>query len=291
VASKIRYLHEYHHRVIHNTYPVPTGTDIANTLKYFSQTLLSVLRDSPSERGQQSRDAQLSEYPSLDYQGLYVTLVTLLDLVPLLQHGQHDLGQSIFYTTACLLPFLSDDILSTLPYTMISTLATFPPFLHKDITEYLSTSFLPMAICSRGREGNVPQHVNLSASSMLMIAMQYTSNPVYHCQLLECLMKYKQEVWKDLLYVIAYGPSQVKPPAVQMLFHYWPNLKPPGAISEYRGLQYTAWNPIHCQHIECHNAINKPAVKMCIDAALSVALGDKPPPLYLCEECSQRIAG
>ncbi|XP_018085936.2 protein unc-79 homolog isoform X1 [Xenopus laevis] len=353
-ASKIRYLQEYHNRVLHNIYPVPSGTDIANTLKYFSQTLLSilsrsgkkenqdasnltvpmtmclfpvpfpltpslrpqvssinptvtrsllysVLRDSPSERGQQSRDAQLSEYPSLDYQGLYVTLVTLLDLVPLLQHGQHDLGQSIFYTTTCLLPFLSDDILSTLPYTMISTLATFPPFLHKDIIEYLSTSFLPMAICksvepneqvgSSRREGGVPAHVNLSASSMLMIAMQYTSNPVYHCQLLECLMKYKQEVWKDLLYVIAYGPSQVKPPAVQMLFHYWPNLKPPGAITEYRGLQYTAWNPIHCQHIECHNAINKPAVKMCIDASLSVALGDKPPPLYLCEECSQRIAG
>ncbi|MED6241243.1 Protein unc-79, partial [Ataeniobius toweri] len=347
-ASKIRYLQEYHNRVQHNIYPVPSGTDIANTLKYFSQTLLSilsrtgrkenqeasnfavpmtmclfpvpfpltpslrpqvssinptvtrsllysVLRDAPSDRGgqgQQSRDAQLSEYPSLDYQGLYVTLVTLLDLVPLLQHGQHDLGQSIFYTTTCLLPFLSDDILSTLPYTMISTLATFPPFLHKDIIEYLSTSFLPMAILgSTRREGGVPAYVNLSASSMLMIAMQNTSNPVYHCQLLECLMKHKQEVWKDLLYVISYGPSQVKPPAVQMLFHYWPNLKPPGAISEYRGLQYTAWNPIHCQHIECHNAINKPAVKMCIDPTLSVALGDKPPPLYLCQECSQRIAG
>uniref|UniRef100_H3BIL2 Unc-79 homolog, NALCN channel complex subunit n=1 Tax=Latimeria chalumnae TaxID=7897 RepID=H3BIL2_LATCH len=344
-ASKIRYLQEYHNRVLHNIYPVPSGTDIANTLKYFSQTLLSilsrtgkkenqdasnltvpmtmclfpvpfpltpslrpqvssinptvtrsllysVLRDAPSDRGQQSRDAQLSEYPTLDYQGLYVTLVTLLDLVPLLQHGQHDLGQSIFYTTTCLLPFLSDDILSTLPYTMISTLATFPPFLHKDIIEYLSTSFLPMAILGASRrEGGVPAYVNLSSSSMLMIAMQYTTNPVYHCQLLECLMKYKHEVWKDLLYVIAYGPSQVKPPAVQMLFHYWPNLKPPGAISEYRGLQYTAWNPIHCQHIECHNAINKPAVKMCIDPSLSVALGDKPPPLYLCLECSQRIAG
>ncbi|CAO2587202.1 Protein unc-79 homolog [Lemmus lemmus] len=343
-SSKIRYLQEYHNRVLHNIYPVPSGTDIANTLKYFSQTLLSilsrtgkkenqdasnlpvpmtmclfpvpfpltpslrpqvssinptvtrsllysVLRDAPSERGPQSRDAQLSDYPSLDYQGLYVTLVTLLDLVPLLQHGQHDLGQSIFYTTTCLLPFLNDDVLSTLPYTMISTLATFPPFLHKDIIEYLSTSFLPMAILGSSRREGVPAHVNLSASAMLMIAMQYTSNPVYHCQLLECLMKYKQEVWKDLLYVIAYGPSQVKPPAVQMLFHYWPNLKPPGAISEYRGLQYTAWNPIHCQHIECHNAINKPAVKMCIDPSLSVALGDKPPPLYLCEECSERIAG
>lgn len=80
---------------------------------------------------------------------------------------------------------------------------------------------------STRREGGVPAYVNLSASSMLMIAMQYTSNPgkplfwsmrtntpytvmlcsngsllyfflVYHCQLLECLMKHKQEVWKVL---------------------------------------------------------------------------------------------
>lgn len=71
-----------------------------------------------------------------------------------------DLGQSIFYTTTCLLPFLSDDILSTLPYTMISTLATFPPFLHKDIIEYLSTSFLPMAI----REYNPSQTINATYS-------------------------------------------------------------------------------------------------------------------------------
>ncbi|TRY55538.1 hypothetical protein DNTS_003662, partial [Danionella cerebrum] len=291
-GSKVRYLQEYHNRVLHNIYPVPSGTDIANTLKYFSQTLLSilsrtgrkesqeasdlavpmtmclfpvpfpltpslrppvssmipptvtrsllysVLRDAPAER-EHTREAQLSEYPSLDYQGLYSTLVTLLDLVPLLQHGQHELGQAVFYTTSCLLPFLSEDLLSTLPFTMISTLATFPPFLHKDVIEYLSSSFLPMAILgSRRREGGVPTYVNLSASSMLMIAMQYTSNPVYHCQLLECLMKFKQEVWKDLLYVISYGPSQ-----------------------------------------------------MCMDPALAVALGDKPPPLYICDECSQRIAG
>ncbi|KAJ7409284.1 protein unc-79 isoform X2 [Willisornis vidua] len=335
VASKIRYLQEYHNRVVHNIYPVPSGTDIANTLKYFSQTLLSilsrtgkkenqdasnltvpmtmclfpvpfpltpslrpqvssinptvtrsllysVLRDAPSERGQQSRDAQLSDYPSLDYQGLYVTLVTLLDLVPLLQHGQHDLGQSIFYTTTCLLPFLNDDILSTLPYTMISTLATFPPFLHKDIIEYLSTSFLPMAILGSSKREGVPAHVNLSASSMLMIAMQYTSNPVYHCQLLECLMKYKQEVWKDLLYVIAYGPSQVKPPAVQMLFHYWPNLKPPGAISEYRGLQYTAEISAICQKKNCSSHVRR-AVVTCFSAGCCGRHGNRP--VRYCKRC------
>lgn len=32
-------------------------------------------------------------------------------------------------------------------------------------------------------------------------------------------------------------------------------------------------------------------LQMCIDPTLSVGLGDKPPPLYICEECSQRIAG
>lgn len=205
-----------------------------------------------------------------------------------------DLGQSIFYTTACLLPFLTDDILSTLPYTMISTLATFPPFLHKDIIEYLSTSFLPMAICeynyvnkceksdlmnlknpilvkyiktflfptkknlfpsfpvgSTRKEGGVPAYVNLSASSMLMIAMQYTSNPgtslwsqslpvlefnvnflqlsvdtdlflflVYHCQLLECLMKHKQEVWKvHLLYIF----NPVKPSSSHKFYYFFSN--------------------------------------------------------------------
>lgn len=31
-----------------------------------------------------------------------------------------------------------------------------------------------------------------------------------------------------------------------MLFHYWPNLKPPGAISEYRGLQYTGQCSCFC---------------------------------------------
>uniref|UniRef100_UPI00358EFFB5 protein unc-79 homolog n=1 Tax=Myxine glutinosa TaxID=7769 RepID=UPI00358EFFB5 len=341
-ASKIRYLHEYHSRVMHNIYPVPTGTDIANTLKYFSQILLSillhagrrdppdsssvtvpvplcmppipfpttpsslplvrpgrspvtrsllcsVLRDVAFDCAQPSCDSRLAEYPSFDYVGLYAALVYLIDLVPVLQHGPYDLGQAIFYTMACLAPFLHDDILGTLPYTMVSTLATFPSFLHKDILDFLASTFLPMAIFGSSRRESVTAYVNLSAASMLMIVMQYTSNPVYHCQLLECLMKYKQEVWKDLLYVIAYGPAQVKSPAVQMLFHYWPNLKPPGAISEYRGLQYTAWNPIHCQHTECQNPINKPAVKMCMDPTFAVTGGDKPPPLYLCVDCIQKI--
>lgn len=41
VQAKLRCLHDYHQRLLHNTLPLPSGVDIANTIKYFSQTLLS----------------------------------------------------------------------------------------------------------------------------------------------------------------------------------------------------------------------------------------------------------
>jgi hypothetical protein len=41
VTARIRNLHDYQLRLLHNIMPVPSGVDIANTLKYFSQTLLS----------------------------------------------------------------------------------------------------------------------------------------------------------------------------------------------------------------------------------------------------------
>ncbi|ELV12147.1 Protein unc-79 like protein [Tupaia chinensis] len=253
VASKIRYLQEYHNRVLHNIYPVPSGTDIANTLKYFSQTLLSilsrtgkkenqdasnltvpmtmclfpvpfpltpslrpqvssinptvtrsllysVLRDAPSERGPQSRDAQLSDYPSLDYQGLYVTLVTLLDLVPLLQHGQHDLGQSIFYTTTCLLPFLNDDILSTLPYMCIDpslsvALGDKPPPLYLceecseriagDHSEWLIDVLLPQAeISAICQKKNCSSHVRRAVVTCFSAGCcgRHGNRPVRYCK-------------------------------------------------------------------------------------------------------------
>lgn len=40
VTAKIRNLTDYHLRLLHGVVPPPSGTDIANTLKYFSQTLL-----------------------------------------------------------------------------------------------------------------------------------------------------------------------------------------------------------------------------------------------------------
>lgn len=44
VQAKLRGLHDYHLKLLHSQIPVPSGVDIANTIKYFSQTLLSKLR-------------------------------------------------------------------------------------------------------------------------------------------------------------------------------------------------------------------------------------------------------
>lgn len=41
VTAKIRSLYDCQLRLMHNIQPLPSGVDIANTVKYFSQTLLS----------------------------------------------------------------------------------------------------------------------------------------------------------------------------------------------------------------------------------------------------------
>ncbi|XP_014206278.1 protein unc-79 homolog [Copidosoma floridanum] len=37
---KLASLHEYYQRLLHGNQPIPTGADIASTIKYFQQSLL-----------------------------------------------------------------------------------------------------------------------------------------------------------------------------------------------------------------------------------------------------------
>lgn len=46
----------------------------------------------------------------------------------------------------CLVPFLEHDLLDSLPYTVASTLAIFPPTLHKDTIDLLCSNMLPMTL-------------------------------------------------------------------------------------------------------------------------------------------------
>lgn len=52
--------------------------------------------------------------------------------------------------------------------------------------------------------------------------IKFTFETAHHCQLLECLMTFKQNVVKDLLCVIAYGTAISRSSAAKLLFYYWP---------------------------------------------------------------------
>ena len=57
-----------------------------------------------------------------------------------------ELGESVLNVLGCLVPFLENDLLDSLPYTVASTLAIFPPTLHKDTIDLLCSNLLPMTL-------------------------------------------------------------------------------------------------------------------------------------------------
>lgn len=57
------------------------------------------------------------------------------------------LGQAILQTISCILPFLEHEQIDTLPYTVSTSLGTFPSSLHKDIIDLLCHYLLPFTLC------------------------------------------------------------------------------------------------------------------------------------------------
>ncbi|BFZ12415.1 hypothetical protein BsWGS_15454 [Bradybaena similaris] len=207
--------------------------------------------------------------------------------MPVMPIGQLALGEAILNVLGWLVPFLEHDLLDTLPYTVASTLAIFPPTLHKDTIDLLCTSLLPMTLNSES--GEDPTYASESAAAIITMVFQHTENGAFHSQILECFMSMKKNIVKDILSIIAYGPPAAKAPAVHLLFHYWPQLNP--ALSDRRGVhyKYSAWPAILCQRKGCINEGNCQAVKMCINPALAIHSGDTPPPLYICSDCVQAL--
>ncbi|KAG0428209.1 hypothetical protein HPB47_024799 [Ixodes persulcatus] len=298
VTAKIRNLHDYHTRILHGLPPLPSGVDVANTLKYFSQTLLSVLKDVPSIpldmiRCHEKDHARTTLFPSLDYKALYHAIVQLVDAVPIIQSGAHALGHTILNTLACLVPFLEHEYMDTLPYIVASSMALFPNSLHKDIVDMLCNHLLPYTI-SNPVDADALNYANMSTSAVIMMVFQYTENMAYQTQLLECLMSLKRDIVKDLLCVIAHGTAKARHPAVEMLFHYWPTLNPmlrdkKGFSIRHSGSCPIGWKPLTCQRESCVSSENKEAYKMCLDHSIAIASGERPPPLFVCQGCADQI--
>ncbi|CAL1284324.1 unnamed protein product [Larinioides sclopetarius] len=328
-TAKIHNLQHYNGRIKHNLLPLPSGDDVANTLKYFSQTLLSVLKDVPSIsfdmlRSPEKDAIRTALFPSLDYKTLHNALVELVDAVPLVQHGAHALGYTILHTLACLVPFLEHELMDTLPYLVASTMTVFPSSLHKDIIDMLCNHLLPFTFRADPKENN-ESYASMSTVAVLMLVFQYTDCTAFHCQVLECLMSLKNDIVKDLLCVIAHGTAKARCHAVELLFQYLPTLNPalldrkgignklngwlldslctltclvlfptfsPSSVSPSlmpQGSGHTGWKPRCCQREGCSSTSSNEAVKMCFEHSVAIASGEHPPPLYMCEECAAEV--
>uniref|UniRef100_A0A8D8RWG0 Protein unc-79 homolog n=1 Tax=Cacopsylla melanoneura TaxID=428564 RepID=A0A8D8RWG0_9HEMI len=297
-TAKVRNLHDYESRIIHGTIPVPSGIDTANNVRYFSQILLTLLKDVPKSPYEmlpfpEKDSARMAMYASLDFKGLYTALVQLLDIAPIIQFGHREFGDELLQCLGCLMPFLEGEQLEGLPYLTASLLSVLPEYLHQDVINTLCFYIIPFTI-TRKYESREPAHQ--SVSGLIMIIFEFSKDTAHHCQVLECLMSIKLTLLKDLLCVIAYGTFAARASAAKLLFYYWPTFN--STLFERRGAppRFTNdWVPFVCQREMCCQGNGRPkssaeAAKVCFDPCVSITFAtNKPPPLYLCIECANEI--
>ncbi|XP_006613747.1 protein unc-79 homolog isoform X7 [Apis dorsata] len=294
-SLKLTNLHDYYQRLLHGSQPVPSGLEMANTLKYFSQTLLSLLkevREAPLEmvKSQKYDAERMALYPNMDYKQLYNALTQLIDVVSSIHIGLQAFGQALLQCIACLLPFLDHDLIDNVAYLTASSISVLPLELHQDIVNYLCFYILPFTI-TRKTEDGTENAASQSIAAVIMMIFQYSNNPAHHCQLLECLMALKPGVVKDILCVVAYGTAPARASAAKLLFYYWPSFNP--NLFDRRAVLVKFANdlaPFVCQRDSCPNAGNAEAGKVCYDHRISITFASEtPPPMYLCIECANEI--
>lgn len=157
-------------------------------------------------------------------------------------------GISVLQCLGCLLPFLDNEMIDSLPYLVAAALAVLPPSLHQEVINSLCFYILPFTIskyrviCTdatpcRGSDSLIlfyylfrtarrseeeESYASQSVTSVIMLVFQHCSSMSHHCQLIECLMALKPGVVKDILCVIAHGTSTARASAAKLLFYYWP---------------------------------------------------------------------
>jgi len=104
---------------------------------------LTIGTTSPGDEKIYSSANRIKKFPNLNYLNLYNALMNLIEIIPTIQLSP--VGHALIHTMTCLAPFLSDEIVESLPYTIALTLTTFPKDLQKIIIDSLCNNFLPLA--------------------------------------------------------------------------------------------------------------------------------------------------
>ncbi|XP_023216123.1 protein unc-79 homolog [Centruroides sculpturatus] len=283
-TAKVRHLLDYNTRIQQSILPLPSGTDVANTLKYFSQTLLGVLKDVPTIpltviRSSEKDHYRTSLFPCLDYKGLYHAVVQLVDSVPLVQYGAH--GHVLQLMNERLhIGFFEEEILQIFcdlceAVSRLHHCQT--PIIHRDLKlTYLQEESMHL------------EESQIKTIRIHGIIVFYFFKALRY-QLLECLMSMKKDVMKDMFCVIAHGTAKARSHAIELLFQYWPSLNK--CIHERKGLTFKhhGWKPLTCQQENCLSPVNNEVVKICFDHVIAIGSGEHAPPLHVCQDCADQI--
>ncbi|KAL1226830.1 Uncoordinated protein [Trichinella spiralis] len=271
-SAKIRNLNEFYQHVT-NSQQLPSGLDIVNTLRYFQQTLLGILRDVQGTSTEtflsiKSDVSRATLFPNLNYNGLYNALNNIIDIYPLVTTGQIALGNAILNTIHCVYLFLDREHAEQLPYNVASLLSIYPSELYPDVLRLLCNVLLPFTLYNES--GN--SYATASVSSIILLVFQYCKDPRHHTWLIETLMSLRCDVYKDIMSVIAYGTTETD-------------------FIDRKTAEYKihAWAPTRCQQRNCNSGDENLSTKKCYDSSYCAEYGDIAPPLFLCSQCAQEV--
>uniref|UniRef100_A0A914MJ01 Uncoordinated protein 79 n=1 Tax=Meloidogyne incognita TaxID=6306 RepID=A0A914MJ01_MELIC len=285
-SAKIRTLSDFHSRIL-NQQQVPSSAEMVTTLRYFQQTLVSFLKDIPSERSSlfekySSENAIVRSglYPNLNYSGLFYGIVNLLDAFPMISSAQTAIAEAILDTLKALYFFLDRECIEQLPLLLASQLGVFPSEVDRRLVHLLCDCIFPYSF-GEGVNGRV------SVPAVLILVLHHSADNSLHTLIIERLAYRLPDLYSDLLTVIASGTSESRIAAVNLLFHYWPLLYP--GIMLRRTVQYRvqAWSSPQCQNTQC---VEKgPSTCFTYEPSICANLGDSAPPMFICHNCNESV--
>ena len=111
--------------------PTPTGSDLSTSYRWFTTTLLNILRDVPGLpyhmiRSPELDSERLSLYPILDYRELYNTLYDFMPDLHLVTSSSYTCGKSLLTLLASLFPFMDRVTIEDFPYNMTELVELLP---------------------------------------------------------------------------------------------------------------------------------------------------------------------
>ncbi|CAH8478323.1 unnamed protein product [Schistosoma turkestanicum] len=294
--TKLKALNEACSKLVNNASNLLSSNDITGLLKFFQNTLHNILKDIQVltiERFTNRTNDQewRSKYlPQLDYGTLYLCLLTISEHIQKLTN-QSAVCEHLLRTIQSLIFCLDYDCLEGVPLAVTWMLLYFPSNMQSSVIDLLCSVVVPLIY---NMSDDQESYAIDCIPSILTLVFQHVEKVEYHVWVLESFMSRKKDLYKDLLMIIAYGPTEARLPAVCLFFHYWPENYPTVFYGNQvlQPIHYTweSWKPIMCYRNDCPNKTGKAlAMKMTVNPKISIQQSGKPPPLYVCLDCADAL--